>query len=307
MTDQFAEDHEPGSMTLTASAMPCLIVPPEYRPRWAPSPLSYALHLRGDAPMPSGDAKTLRRGKLMESVGRELLRMDHSIALVAEQVRCARPDLPAVCWLDGVMAERDNWAVEMKSMTRRTYEEDWLDGPPLWTRVQAQAQQMISPELVGVLIVPIVIDTWTGNPEIPAVYEELRDENIGTMLADTGRGFLEMIHHGELPAPDETIASYDAVMRTLKLDERKAVTLADVADAAQFRWWQQAKHQRQAGEKMEEASKRYFAMRAGSASVIELPGVGRIERKQVNVSAEKQPRPERTDLRWYLKESSVDV
>jgi hypothetical protein len=296
--DLFEADHAPGAMQVTASSWGCLILPPEHRPRWMASPYSYALHLTGREPMPQGDAKTLRRGKLMEPIGRELLRMDHQIDVVEIQPRRERPDVPAVCYLDGLVDA--GWAVEMKSMPDRIYQDQWEGGPPWYVRVQAQAQMAIDQELAGVLIVPIVTG-YSGNPDVPRVYEEPRDAGIGDLLVITARQFLGMLGRGELPAPDETIASYDAWSRTVEIGVVKTV-LADDADAAQFRAWQMAKDQETGGEKLVAASKRYFAARAGDASVIWIPGVGQITRKQVPVKAEIEPRPARTDLRWSLKE-----
>jgi len=98
------------------------------------------------------------------------------------------------------------------------------------------------------------------------------------------------------------VASYEAIKRTLRLDPEETVVLGDDESARQFVWWQQAKHQARAGDEMCEAAKRYFAARAGNASVIAIPGVGRIERKAVQVKAEVQPRPARTDVRWTFIE-----
>ena len=308
--DRFEADHRPGCMQLSASLMPCLIVPPEHRPRWAPSPYSYGLHLLGDVPLPEGDLKTLRRGKLMEPVGKVLLREDHGIDLHREQERREYVDLPAVTYLDGlvdrgqplVAGASAEWAIEFKSMPERVYREHWADGPPLWVRIQCQAQQMISDGfLAGCLIVPIVI-RYAGNPDVPTIYQEPHNEKIGQMLMETGRLFLDMLRARELPPPDETVASYDALMKSLKIEPEATVVLADDEAAQQFLWWQQAKHQRNGGEQIKNAAKRWFAARAGNAAVIELPGIGRIERKQVKVSADKEPRPARTDVRWTLRE-----
>jgi hypothetical protein len=122
------------------------------------------------------------------------------------------------------------------------------------------------------------------------------------MLLAAGRQFLEMLHRRELPAPDETVSSYEALTKALKIEPEEVVTLADEAAAYQFAWWMMAKEQRKGGEAIENSAKRFFAARAGNAAVIDIPGVGRIERKTVNVKAEGQPRPARTDLRWTLKE-----
>lgn len=298
--DQFSADHAPGNLVLTASRWPCLVLQPDLRPKWLCSPYSLALHMLGREPMPNGDAKTLRRGKLMESVGKVLLDEDHGTLLSAEQVRCERAEIPAVCYLDGLSGA---WGVEFKSMPERIYRSDWHSGPPWYPRIQAQAQMAINQELVGVLIAPIVMD-YAGNPEIPQVYEEPRDPFIGSMLVDTGRDFLAMLRRGELPPPDETVASYEAIKRTLKLEPDSVVTLDDEESAMKFTAWQMYKHEEKAGRAGDEACKRFFAAKTSNASVIELPGVGTITRKRVEIKAEKEPRPARTDLRWILRELS---
>ena len=297
----FAEDHAPGAMKVTASSWGCLILPPDLRPRWMASPYSYGLHLMGREPMPQGDAKTLRRGKLMEPVGRELLRMDHQIEVVEIQPRRERLDVPAVCYLDGLVDT--GWAVEMKSMPDRIYQNQWDEGPPWYVRVQAQAQMATDQELAGVLIVPIVTG-YSGNPEVPRVYEEPRDASIGDLLVSTARQFLAMLGRGELPSPDETTASFDAWSKAAHIDPDDTMVLADDEDAKQFRMWQMAKEQRQGGDKTEQACKRYFAMRGGDSGTLEIPGVGVITRKEVHVKAETTPRPARIDKRWSLKEAS---
>lgn len=302
---QFAADHAPGAMKLSASLWPCLVLPPEHRPQWLPSPYSYGLHLRGDAPLPEGDVKTLRRGKLLEPVGKVLLLEDRGIEINHEQARRERRDVPALCYLDG-MAYGTTWAVEFKSMPERIYRDQWDGEPPWYPRIQAQAQMAIDAELAGVLIVPIVI-SYAGNPDIPAIYEEPRDDQAGAMLVEQGQAFLEMLRAGELPAPDETVASYDALMKVLKIQPQETIELADAEALDQFRVWQMAKAQKSGGQRLEEAAKRYFALRAGNAAVIEIPGMGRIKRKQVDVSAEKKPRPARTDVRWSLEESIKEI
>jgi hypothetical protein len=304
VSDQFALDHAAGSMQLSASMMPCLIVPPAYRPRWAPSAFAYGLHLRGDSPLPSRATDIMRTGSMMEPVAARLLRAYHGITITTSpddlgRVRRHRADLPAVTYLDGLVD--DETATEIKNVRSWVYRDNWASGPPLWIKAQAQAQMLIDPNLARILIVPVVIGS-DECPRVLQVYEEPRDPAVGEMLLETGLAFLEMLRDGELPDPDETVSSYDAMMRTFKIDRDETVVLADDHAAEMFRMWQVDKLKARSGEDGEKAAKRYFAARAGPAAVIEIPGIGRIERKAVEVAAEMVPRPSRTDIRWILKE-----
>jgi hypothetical protein len=297
----FEADHRPGAMKLSASRWPCLILPPDLRPGWMCSPYSYALHLTGQEPLPDGDEATLERGLMAEHIGVPLLAKHHGIEVVDRQARRERADIPAVCWLDGRIQGRPI-AVEMKSMGEMVWRRDWQDGgeAPWQPRIQAQGQMTLDQTLEAVLLVPIVIG-WSGNPRIPQIYEERRDAVIGNMLVETGRNFIAMLARGELPDPDETSSSYGALMRTLKLDPSETVVLDQERDAEQFGWWQQAKKQAKAGEEMCDSCRRYFSIRMGHAARADLPGAGHIERKQVQVAAEKQLRPARVDVRWSLR------
>jgi hypothetical protein len=300
----FEADHASGCRTLSASLMPCLVIPPEHRPRWAPSPLSYAMHLSGKSPFPRKTSKLLQAGRMMEPVATRLLAADHGIVVTTHsgdlgRVRRERADIPAVTYLDGLVD--DETAIEIKNTRSWMYRDNWADGPPIWIRVQAQAQLLIDQSLARVLIVPVVM-TSAEYPEVPQIYEELRDDAIGNMLLETSWELLSILARGELPEPDETIASYQALMRVLRLDPAETVVLADERDAEQLQWWLMAKKQAKAGDEMCDGCRRYFSTRMRHAARAEIPGVGLIERKSVAVSAEKEPRPSRVDVRWSLKE-----
>jgi hypothetical protein len=288
---------------MTSSRVPCLVLPPELRPRWMPSPLSLAQHMLGIVAI-EAEGKVLRRGKLLEPVGKVLLAEDFGIELVAEQVRYELPDLPAACHVDGVIRpDGEDVLVEMKSMPDRVYPEQWADGPPLHVVVQVQFQLALA-EVERAIVMPITVD-YAGGFEVPQLHELRYDQSIIDLLLTTSREFLNMLRAGELPAPDETVASYEAIMRTLKIQAQKTVVLNDERSAEMFRDWQVDRRRLRAGETGDEAAKRYFAARVGDAAVVELPGVGRIERKQVVVPAEKVLRAAYTKTQWNLKEQAT--
>lgn len=208
---QFSADHAPGSMVPTASAMPCLFIPRELLPAWAPSPYGYALHLVGQVPFPSLDSAILRRGRWLEPCGRMAVQDEYQIEVIRpngddnSHLRRYRKDIPAACWLDDITTTGD--AVEYKSVSERTYREFWADGPPDVVLGQVHAQMAIDPTLPRVIVVAVVFGYAALRVER---FDIERDPEIVELIADTTNAFVEMLRRGELPEYDASAASYTA-------------------------------------------------------------------------------------------------
>jgi len=291
MADQFQIDHAPGNRVITASRWPSLVTPPEHRPAWMPSPLALALHMTGEAPL-EAEGSHLRLGKLMEPVGEACLREDYGMTLDAVQPRYERPDVPALCYPDGRAGDA---LVEFKYLLggERQYVEQWSDGPPLHVRAQAQAQALIS-GLGRVYIVPIII----GYGVRIEMFEEPADPNVAEVLLDAVRQFMAILDRRELPAADATPSSYEALMRTLRIQPEKRVTLDSPETAAIVQAWRATRQERLDAEKIEEIAKRRLAADAGDASEIHLADGSVVRRTSVTRKADPNPKPQPESTYW---------
>jgi hypothetical protein len=252
--DRFAAEHGPGAMVLSASRMPCLVLPLEQRPRFMPSPLSYALHLRGDVPLPGSDNSRTRRGKRLEPLGEACAVEDHGLTIVDRQVRVEMPELPALTYLDLMTA--DGVPLELKTVNEDTFERLWTPRPPLAVRVQAQAQAMIA-NVELVLIGALVID-WYGEFRME-LFEEPRHSGMQALLLERSREFMEALVAGELPPPDESESSYAAWAATARFAKGETVLLAEPEAVERARRWRQARADLKAAQAVDEASRMWFS------------------------------------------------
>ena len=263
--NQFAAEHGPGAMLLSASRMPCLVLPPADRPKHMPSPLAYALHLRGDVPLPGSDNMRTRRGKRLELLGEACAVEDHGMTIIGRQVRCERADLPAVTYLDLVT---DRAPLELKTVNEDTFERLWSPRPPLAVRVQAQAQAMIA-NVNLVLIGALVID-WYGEFRME-IYEEPLHDGMQALLLQRSREFMEGLVSGELPPPDESESSYSAWAATAKFAKGETSLLAEPEAVERAKRWRQARADAKAADAIQDAEKLWFMGHApGGAERIEL-------------------------------------
>lgn len=302
MTDreQFEKDHAPGNRVLTASRWPGLVLAPDDRPEWVPGPLALALHMRGEVPL-EAEGKQLRLGHLMEGPAERMLAEDHDIGIMQRQPRFERADIPALCYPDAVAAiggaVDEASLVEVKTVIggERAYEERWGAGPPLHVKAQAQAQMLISGVPIC-LIVPVII----GFADIRCeVIEEPVDEQIQALLLSEARTFFEILDAGELPAPDASESSYRALLRSTNIDPDARVELDDMESLRRAERWRQARLDRLAAQKVEDAEQYWFAARAGDATWIELADGSKIKRTFVKGRTETKPREIAPSWRWY--------
>lgn len=300
----FERDHAPGNMTISASRWPSLVVPPEHRPSWMPSPLALALHMTGQAPLEASGAH-LDRGRDMELVGERKLARERGIMVVERQPRFEAPAIPALCYPDGLVEDiggGETALVEFKTPVGGDMEA-WGAGPPLHVRAQAQAQTIISGHR-RVLIVPIIVGYASVEIE---VYEEVADPDTHAIMLDAAGEFLDMLKRGDLPAPDATPSSYEAMCRSLRIKPERRIHLPDdfseidgLLWTERRRQWEKARAARLAAQKIEEAHKLAFAEVAGDAAWIDLDDGTMIKRTWVAGRVETKPREIRPSWRWSL-------
>ena len=253
--ERFAADHAPGAMVLSASRIPCLVLPPDQRPRHMPSPLAYALHLRGDVPLDGGGNSRTRRGKRLEPLG-EGCAEDHGLIVLDRQVRHERADIPALTYLDLVT---NRGPLELKAINENALASGWSPRPPMHVRIQAQAQAMIA-NVELVLIGAIVLD-WYGEFRME-IYEEPAHAGMQKLLLDRCGAFMDTLRRGDLPPPDESASSYRAWSAIASFDNRASVRMVDPEAVERAARWRQARADFKAVEAIEEAQRLWFMSNA---------------------------------------------
>lgn len=272
--DRFVTDHAPGNRVLTASRWPSLVLPPEQRPAWLPSPYALACHMAGLAPFDQGEKAHLRRGKLLEPVGARLAAEDYGLEIVAEQERVERADIPALAYIDlGTRQGR----VELKTVNERDFEREWNGKPPLYPRTQAQAQLAITGDdwcYVGAIVI--------GWMEIRLeLFEERRHDGMQELLLDRASEFLRTLERGDLPTQDESQSSYAAWSAFAQIAEGEKIRLLDPEAVERAAEWRAAKAAGSQSSEIDKACKAWFASRSGEAETIELVDGTVISRKRV--------------------------
>lgn len=212
--DTFEEIHAAGSGVLTASKWPALILPDELRPSWMPSPLRLSKHLIGKLPLKDKPGMMAHMGTALEPVILDALEhgpvtnhtsynADPGLSVIGwqtpkRQCRYWHPLLNACCHID---AETENGLlIEVKTTDPVSFEESWLDGPPLHVRLQVQAQMACSGHEYG-LIVAGEIFTRSMHPRRGInlhVFHEPRDDELIDALENAADRFLEAIEKGQV-------------------------------------------------------------------------------------------------------------
>lgn len=273
--DRFAADHAPGAMKLSASRMPCLVLPPEHRPSWMPSPYAYGAHLLGLAPLPDGDNAMTRRGRRMELVGEVCAVEDHGLTVLGRQVRHELEAVPAVTYLDLVTSRAP---LELKTVERRDYERKWDGRPPLHVRTQAQAQAWIG-GFDLILIGAIVVGSYR-EPTLE-IYEEPVHAGMQALMRERCEIFMAGLRGGRLPAMDESASSYGAWAEMAQFVEGERLRLLDPEAIERAREWRLAREGAKLARETDDACKAWFAARCGDAETIELADDTLITRKRI--------------------------
>ena len=257
--DAFRRMHEPSSRYLGASFVPALVLPATKRPAFMASPYERALAILGKRPMKDPDGMEVIRGKDLEPAticqlqrhGFEARPLNH----YAQHPDCewfiASPDFELD---DGRLGEGKvpcDW-------------EQWLSGPPLHVQVQNQWQLYCAGRASG-MITALFVDQYSI--EIKWWMTE-RNESVIGLLIDKARQFLDLIDRGQAWGPDESKSSYRALQDVIEVNETEQIQLGGLDHVERLLAWRQARKDRLAAEKAEDACKYWFASRAGTAGII---------------------------------------
>jgi hypothetical protein len=272
---QFVADHALGSMTLSASRIPALVLPPEHRPAWMPSPYAYGAHLLGLAPLPDGDNAMTRRGRRMELVGEVCAVEDHGLTVLGRQVRHELEAVPAITYLDLVTSRAP---LELKTVERRDFERKWNGRPPLHVRTQAQAQAWIG-GFDLILIGAIVVGSYR-EPTLE-LFEEPRHEGMQALMRERCEIFMTGLRRGELPEMDATASSYATWSALTEFAEGERLRLIDPEALQRAADWRLAREGAKLSRETDDECKSWFAAKCGAAEIIELPDGTTINRKKI--------------------------
>jgi hypothetical protein len=297
MTDQFQLDHAAGSLRVTASSWPTLVLAPDERPGWLPSPLAYGLHITGAEPLPPPGNEVLR-GKLLEPVAITLLH-EAGHPEIDQQIRLQHRTIPALAYPDGLSRTVDPaqaHGYEIKVVDARDYERDW-NPAPLYPRLQAQAQMACGGHPVT-LIVPLVVGYKTI--ELGQIVEEPRRSDVIEVLEFAATEFLQGLERGKLPAPDTSMSSYRALQAITDLRDERIELAGPEAEEWLAEWLegQRNTNRGNAAKKQIDRCKAWLAAQAGSASEIVI-GDTVIKRKLVEVAAHEVKANQH--WRWTIK------
>jgi hypothetical protein len=275
--DRFAADHAPGAMKLSASRIPCLVLPREHRPSYMPSAFAYGAHLLGLAPLPEADNSLTRRGRRMELIGEVCAIEDHGLDVIGRQVRHELETVPAVTYLDLVTSRAP---LELKTVEQRDFDRKWAGRPPLHVRTQAQAQAWIG-GFDLILIGAIVVGSYQ-EPTLE-LFEEPAHPGMQALMRERCETFMDDLRRGVLPPMDEAPSSYTAWSATAHFANGAATLLAEPEAVERAARGRQARADAKAAEAVEEACRLFFMANAPTdAERIELLDGTVIARKAID-------------------------
>lgn len=313
--DQFEADHAPGNLTLTASRVPPMVLPREELASYDPSPLAIALHALGRVPIEISDPDPLALGLLEmghidEEYGDRLLaKRGYEVTVHQPRLERTADDLGfnLIAYPDAILDTPDGLVgVEYKRLAggKRQYEEQWAAGPPLRHIAQVEAQMIASQgsskqPLSAVVLVPLIIErhSVTTSP----VWIEANPERQAAIITACQKWWA-IIVGGGLPAPDASRSSYEALLATTKLAAGKRLTIDTMEAVERAASWRQARRDRLAAEKVEDAARNWFAARAADAEWLDLPDGSSIKRTFIEGRIETKPRTVRPSWRMEPKE-----
>lgn len=292
--------HAAGSRMISASNVAALFG----RSRWT-SRFAYLAHVSGRVPMPEVGGAHIERGKRLERVVAEMVAEDKGWRV--ENVR-AWAEHPAVTGLyaspDGVAwrpDREDAGVLELKTVDALIFEREWLGGVPLDIELQHQTQLACTGAKWGAIAILIL---GIGRFDL-VVYET--EPHAGTIRAieREAREALRMIAAGELPPFDDSDHTVEALRALYPVEEGKMVAISDEErEEGARRWeaWAQARLDRLAAEKVEEAQRRWFTVRGVGAALIRIDNSREIAVKQSSVKAKTIPAT--TMTRYTLRDAA---
>ena len=255
----FERMHAPGCHFLGSSFVPALVLPVEKRPKWMNSPYARALDMLGQRPLPPLDEEFLRRGRLLEHTLVATLQ-DEGV----DASRCAAY----------AQHERDErWIASPDYLIGEdiigegkcpTDWEQWHDGPPLFVQLQNVWQMGCAGTDRG-QISALFVDKFSLKV---TVWENPLHKPALRLMETEAAKFLDLVGAGKTPDPDASLSSYRALQDVMPVDRGEEITIGGQEAVERLLAWTQARLDRLAAEKIEDAAKYYFASRGGEAGVI---------------------------------------
>ena len=302
--ESFKLMHGAGSGMISASNIAALFG----RSRWT-SRFAYMAHVMGRVPMPEVAGAHIERGKRLERVVAEMVAEDKGWTVSNIRAWAGHPAITGLYSSPDGVAWRpdreDPGVLELKTVDSLIFEREWLGGVPLDIELQHQTQLACTGARWGAIAILVL---GIGRFDL-IVYET--EPHAGTIRAIEREAAkaLQMIKAGELPAIDDDSAHTVEALRALyPVEEGKEASIPDEerAEGAR-RWeaWAQARLDRLAAEKIEEAQKRWFSVRGPGAALIRVDNARTIEVKQSPVKAKTIPAT--TMTRFTLRDGSQEA
>ena len=266
---QFEALHQAGARIVTASGVPALLGQSRFASRYA-----YMAHLAGLARLEVADGPHIVRGKVLEQAAIAQLLPGERPQWQPHQVRALAhcPGLAGFCASpDGLVwdAERPDagWGIiEAKTVGATVFQRDWLGAIPVDIQLQHQAQFACTGASWGAIIL-LIFGEWRFDL---LVFDTAPRADVIAVLREQVAGDLAMLDRGEMPDPDATDSTVRALLRVYPHAlSGKSVDLPEREEDEAIRRMQrmaQARLDRLAAEKVEDACRNWFLVRARDAS-----------------------------------------
>lgn len=262
--------HAAGSKIITASLVPGLFGESRFHGRFA-----VMCHVSGLVPLPEfGNEALMERGNRLEAVAIQMIAEEKGWQTYQPRAYVVHPTI------DRLIASPDALAWhtlggepgigEIKVVADMIYQKLWMDGPPLDVQLQHQTQFACTGAQWGFIAVLVV----GGFRWDLLVYETTPDQRVIDIIEAEVVKARHQIDEGDMGAPDEHRSSIAAAHALWTPVAGKELLLNDPEADERLERWLQAKADRVAAEKVEEAQQRYFAARALDHAVIKCPSGG---------------------------------
>lgn len=292
----FEKLHDAGSGVFTASLISALFGESRFTGRFAAM-----CHVAGLVPIKFAGNQLTERGKALESLVISMVDEDHPWSSVQARAWRRHPRIAglvaspdAVSWRAvGDTLEVEPGIGEVKVVNELDFQQRWLDGPPLDVELQHQTQFACTGAAWG-WIAALVVGAFRWDL---LVYPTEPDPRVIGIIEDEVTKALADLEAGDMGAPDEHGSSIAAAERLWAPDPSKILHLNDPEADDRLERWLQARADRLAAEKLEDAQQRYFAARALDHALIRCPGGGSVKvslhrRKAFAVEAQEVRRME---------------
>jgi hypothetical protein len=274
----FEKLHAAGNKTFTASMVPALFGESRFHGAFATM-----CHAAGLVPLPDfGDSELMTRGTKMEGIAVDEVREQEGWP-VCHHIKAWAPH-PTIA---GLAASPDAlaWQTpdgepgigEIKVVLREVFQGrdklrpdyNWLGGPPMDVELQHQTQLACTGAKWGFIAALMPDYGWKL-----VVYPTEPDPRIIRIIEAKARECLAMLEAGDMGVPDEHPTSIKSAQALWAPVEGKVLALNDPEAGERLERWIQARADRLAYEKVEDAQQRWFAARALDHDKITVPGGG---------------------------------